>query len=188
MFDSIISNPELFHLIRQNCSENDIGIDFHDEFITSDGMLDSNKVLVLKPDSFYSSKLMHNPPPAVDYLILLKCEELTVYYIYLIELRNTKNTTGIKPNIIRKKFETVINDFLLNQFTTYFPASEIIKIKCYLVTDPLKMRGKGLNETEMRSYMRGTVLDAYSNLEPLVYKNKNLIIEPLLPNPIIEKC
>lgn len=188
MFDSIINNPELFHLIRQNCSENDVGIDFHNEFITADGTLDPNKILVLKTDSFYSSKLMHNPPPSIDYLILLKCEELSGYHIYLVELRNTKNTTGVKPGIIRQKFETVINDFLLNKFASFFSTPKILKIKCYLVTDPLKIRNKGLSEAEIRGYIQGTVLDAYSNLEPLVYKDKILIIEPKLPNPIIEKC
>jgi hypothetical protein len=55
MLDEILQDAELFALCREECSENDICIEF-------DELLPEDRFLILKTDAYYSSSRMHNPP------------------------------------------------------------------------------------------------------------------------------
>lgn len=190
MFDQIRNHPELFGLIRGTCSENNIGINFANSLLDGQGELRQDTVLILKTDHFYSSNRMHNPPPAVDCLVVVRCDGNNGFDYYLIELRNTRRTASVNLSEMKKKFDTVLQDFLGSKFKDIFFADGtfVNNIKLYLVTDPLGIRNRNLSEEEIRRIFRGTVLDAYGSMPPFRFRDKVLVIEPLLPDPMIKDC
>lgn len=190
MFDQIYADPELFAIVRQHCRENDVGATVASALLDEGGDLDHERIIVLKLDSLYSSQNMHNPPPAPDYLVIVKCCDDS-FEGYIIELRDTTQTGAVRASAILPKFRTAIDDFLARRYRhLFFRGEEIIfrKLKLYLVTDPLGVRAKGLSEQEYKSRIRGTTLDAYAALQPVMVGNRALLIEPVLPDPSIEPC
>lgn len=190
MIDAIYSDPELHALIRQECFENQIGVTPDPALCDSDGFWDHTRVVALKVDAYYSTMNMATPPKSPDYVVIVKCEDNT-FDLYVIELRNVAKTKGIKRKDIEAKFLTVFTDF----FTVRFPhiflnpgLGKFNKVRLYLVTDPLGLKKRNLTEAEIKEYFTGTVLDAFSNLEPIQFIGRNFLIEPKLPNPTIVKC
>lgn len=190
MFDRIYADPELFAIVRQQCCENDVGATVAAALLTEGGELDHERVIVLKLDSLYSSQNMHNPPPAPDYLVIVRCCDGS-HEGYIIELRDTGQTGAVRASQILPKFTTAIDDFLGRRYRhLFFNGDDIVfrSLKLYLVTDPLGLRSKGLSNAEYKSRIRGTTLDAYSALQPVVVGKRALLIEPVLPDPTIEPC
>jgi hypothetical protein len=175
--------------LRNECQENGIGVDFCNDLFIDDTYINPEKALILKLDSFYHTQRMAKPPKSPDYLVILKCPDGS-YNLYIIELRNVSGTAGIPRKTIIDKFSTIIEDFFPKQFPKYFntETNKINNISLYLVTDPFKIASKGLTDDEIRQYISGSNLDAYSSMDPLIYNGKPLIIEPKLPNPKICKC
>jgi hypothetical protein len=190
MFERIYQDPELFAIIRQQCRENDVGATVAAALLDGNGDLNHERVIVLKLDSLYSSQNMHNPPPAPDYLVIVKCAE-NAYEGYVIELRDSVQTGAVRASQILPKFKTALDDFLSKRYRhIFFNGDEIVfkTLKLYLVTDPLGLRSKGLSEVEYMSRIRGTTLDAYASLDPVIIGDRALLIEPVLPDPTIEPC
>jgi hypothetical protein len=190
MFSELMSHPDLYGIVRSSCWENNVGIVFSEDLLSDDGYPLHDRVLVLKLDEYYSSQRMHNPPPSVDCLVLVRCLEGDAYNLFLVELRNTKLTTSVRARDIKKKFDTAVFDFIKNRFQDIFLSDRfhIAKIELFLVTDPLRLVQKNISEEEARKLYRGTVLDAYSGLEPLEAFGRYLQIKPILPNPAIKSC
>lgn len=190
MIDEIHAHPELYGLIRNDCFENGIGVDIVPELLLQDGLLNHNKIVALKIDSYYSSRCMINPPRSVDYLIIVKCGDKN-YDLYVIELRNVKNTRGVRRKEIHEKFKTVFFDFFEIRFPEIFKnplLGKFNEIKLFIVTDPLKLAPKNLTDSEISRYLKGTVLDAFANFVPFEFDERALLIEPKLPNPLINEC
>lgn len=190
MFDAIYGDPELLPLVRQQCSENDVGATVSAELLDEHGHLRHDRVVVLKLDALYSSQNMDNPPPAPDYLVIVKCGDGS-YEAYIIELRDTAQTKAVRAAQIVSKFKTATDDFLATRYRHLFFTDEDIvfkSLRLYLVTDPLGLRTRGLSEEQYRSRIKGTVLDAYAGLQPLVVGKKACLIEPVLPDPTVQAC
>ena len=190
MLDRIIQHETLSPLIRLCCDENGTSVDF-DECLIKHDLPDHNKLLILKIDSYYSSRRMHNPPPSIDCLIILRCDDGT-YSFYLIELRDVGNTSGIKPKEIIPKFNTVINQFF-TEFSDIFldGTSTIRSVSAWLVTDALGT--KNMDEEQYRKKIKGTVVEQYSSIKPFRILNKIVqleVVSPRLnsPKPIIKEC
>jgi len=115
MFETILSNSDLFALCRATCEENEARIAFDDKLI-------EDNYIVLKIDAYYSSSRIHNPLPAIDCLIIVKCETNDCYDFYLVELRDIKSSKGFEIEKIKQKFATTINDFLNDKFKAIFEA------------------------------------------------------------------
>lgn len=190
MFDQIYQDPDLFAIVRQQCRENDVGVTLADALLNASGDLDYERVIVLKLDSLYSSQNMHNPPPAPDYLVIVKCTD-NAYEGYVIELRDTGQTGAVRSSQILPKFRTAVDDFLSRRYRhLFFQNNELVfkSLKLYLVTDPMGLRAKRLSAEEYKLRIRGTTLDAYASLQPIVVGNRAHLIEPILPDPTIEPC
>jgi len=136
MFKNIRSNKELYSIITTCCCENDIKVNFS-EFLEENF---DEKVLILKPDLFYSSKKITNPPPAVDCLILVKCNNNKEYSLYLVELKNIKSPKGFNKKNIENKFKTVLVDFLQNKFKNIFMQEKYCDFNCYFVSNPYRCK------------------------------------------------
>ena len=157
------------------CSENNATVEF-DSSLLIDNYLNDEKILILKPDNFYHSSRMHNPPPSPDCLILTRCTEKERYALYLIELRDVKDTKGLKYKDIVKKFNTMVNEFF-PEFEAIFSSTDYKIIAFYLVTTYPKNSSQ-LSDDEYHSRIAGSALDAYGSQKPLKLFNKAVAIQP----------
>ena len=169
MFDKIRNNLDLYGIERSSCDENNV-------FVTIDSSLNDGQVLILKPDEYYSSTRRHNPPPAPDCLILVNCADKQHYDLFLVELKNVKNTSSLKYKDIVEKFKTMIDKFFI-EFKDIFDNTAYGVIKFYLITSSPK-GSKNLSEQEYRKKIRGCALDVYASQKPLKLYNKAILIEP----------
>ncbi len=178
MFDKILNESGLSKIVCDSCSENGAAVKFDESLRLNDGKLDDAKVLILKPDLFYSSGRMHNPPPSPDCLILVKCSANNQYDLYLVELKKVKNTKQLKHKVITKKFETMIEPFFVD-FAAIFSSVNYALIKFYLVTTYPAF----LSEEDFRKKIKNCHLDTYASAKPLQLFGKAILIEPK-PSPL----
>ena len=185
MFDKIMHNQELWNIMCHDCSENNASVEF-DSSLLINGYLNDEKVLILKPDNFYHSSRVHNPPPSVDCLILINCTEQKHYDLYLIELKDVKNTRELKYEIIVEKFKTMINLFF-PKFENIFSSANYKTIAFYLVTTYPKNSGQ-LSDTEYHRRIASSALDVYGSRKPLKLFNKAILIQPKASPLTITSC
>jgi len=184
MFEAILNDPELFALHREACEENEICIEFADR-------LTDDKYIILKIDAYYSSSKMHNPPPSIDCLIIVKCDTNACYDFYLVELKNIKSTKGFDIKNLKQKFTTVIEDFLKTRFADIFlnPKYCINEFKLYFISDACRLKKRAnISEEQYRKKLLTTKYKLFTLLKPFEFRNKRAVIEPLLPNPLIKEC
>lgn len=177
MFDTILTTLELFSIRRETCEENNIGIEL------SNLLLKTNNFIILKIDAYYHSKRMHNPPPAIDCLIIVKCTTTKCYDFYLIELKNVKK---FDPKKIISKFHTAIN-FIEKEFAKIFNNYCLNKAHFYFVSDVLRLRKCGLTEEQYRKKIKGSKLDFLQNMI-FRFRGEIVFISPELPNPMVKEC
>jgi hypothetical protein len=184
MFDAILNDPDLFGLYRTACEENEVCIEFSEH-------LSEDKYIILKIDAYYNSLRMHNPPPAIDCLIIVQCDTNPCYDFYLVELKNISSPKHFNTKEIRDKFQTTIEDFLKKRFAYIFlnPAYCINHFKLYFVSDAcrIKKRFPDITQQEYKNKILGTKYEAIS-LMPFTFRGKIASISPLLPNPFVKEC
>lgn len=181
MFDKILNEPDLFGIVCGTCSENGARVDFDDSLKRHNGELDDAKVLILKPDLFYNSSRMANPPPSPDCLILVNCLASRGYHLYLVELRDVSDTTQLKHQNIAKKFKTMTELFFV-EFAAIFSSVSYGSIKFYLVTTYPK-GGAFLSEEDYRKKIKNCHLETYASLKPLLLFDQAIPVEPK-PSPL----
>lgn len=179
MFDKIMLNQKLGAIVCHDCSENNTAVDF-DSTLLMNGFLDDKKVLILKPDSYYNTRDFATPPPSPDCLILINYATEARYDLYLIELKDVKDTTQLKYDIIVEKFKTMIEQFF-PKFSSVFYLPKYKSIQFYLVTTYPKNSGQ-LSQADYYSRIAGSALDAYGSRKPLKLFNKAVLIQPV-PSP-----
>lgn len=179
MIDKIITEPNLFALLRPICEENCIGIQVCEQLLNN-GELRHDLITILKIDEYYSSKKMHNPPPAIDCLVIVKSEN-GKFGLTLIELKNVSSAKDLQPSKIRPKFDTTINNFLSVVFKNIFLCSkfEISYFRLWLVTNPY--RWPPMSPEQYAKKVKGTVLEMYLSDKPYKFSNKVAYIEHKAP-------
>ncbi len=184
MFKKIYENIELFSIISPYCSENNI------EVFLSEGLQNcsDDRLVILKPDEYYSSKKIHNPPPAIDCIVLVKCSDNISYSIYLIELKDIKSPKGFNKKNIVAKFETVINDFLSTKFKDIFLDEKYCNFNCYFISNPNDCRNMTQAEYDKKVHDQGLKLDYFNSIKPFKFNGKVSFIQPKLPSPMISEC
>ena len=184
MFRKIQTNPKLMAIISSYCDENGIEACLSKE-------LDENsddKLIILKPDEYYSTKNMPIPPPAVDCIILVKCDLEECYDIHLIELKNIKSKDGFDKNNIVQKFKTVIEEFLNSEFGDIFLKEKYCNFNCYFVANPYSCKNMSDDEYNKKIHNEGLKLDYFNSIKPFRFQDKYSLIQPKLPNPMISEC
>ena len=184
MFNKIYNNSELFPIIVNYCEENNIEVSLSKNLEKNS----DNKLLILEIDSYYHSKNMKNPPPAIDCLILLKCDQCEGYDIYLVELKNIKSPKGFNVQNIIAKFQTVIDDFLQNRFKDIFYNENYCNFKCCFISNPYGLKNISQEDYEKKIHAEELKLDYFNFIKPFKFKNKISWIKSILPNPTISEC
>lgn len=192
LFDKICSDENDYGCLREYTYENGIGIDINANCY-NDEALNNEKIIVLKLDEYHDfcSLYTPNPPSMVDFLILTECCDSSLD-IFIVEIRQTANarrsTQRLKPKDIVKKFENAVELYLEKKASRYLNDRVIRKVKAYLVCDPWGNQKDADGEEIFRQKAKGSCLDAYNNLKPIKVFNHFVMIEPILPNPVIECC
>lgn len=184
LFDNILRNEALLNINVIHCSENDIEVCLCPN-------INSDNVMILKIDDFYSTKnKMRNPPPSIDCLILIKCEKKDCYNIYLVELKDICSQNHFDIKNIEAKFKTTIDDFLGKRFESIFANEKYCHFECFFITDPYKCLRQEMSQEEYLEHIhaKGLKLDYFLSMEPLEYQGKISIINPMLPSPMISSC
>ena len=183
MFDHIRQHPELFGIERGSCEENSLCIAFCESLKFADE-IDDEKVRILKIDAYYNSSRMHNPPPSIDCLVIVKTGD-SAFDFYLIELRDVTVTKLVRPDNIIPKFRTVIEKFFQEDFSEIFMSSKYVinRFKLWLVTDPF--HAESLTEDQYKKKIGLTVLDRFQSMKPLRFRDKIAMIEQKRPVPEI---
>jgi hypothetical protein len=191
MLDAIIRHDVLCNHLIQECQENGIRVVIGDSLL-DDGMLDTEKILIIKPDSYYSSARMATPPPSIDCIIITKCADSS-YKLYLVEMRDRKGAQGVSPKVIIPKFRTIVEKFFADEFKEIFNADRfhIRDIKMWIVTDAYNT--KQCSEEAYIKKIKGTVLDNYLSQKPFRVFGKLVLVEPIVPYlqhvaPVIQTC
>lgn len=179
MLDTIIQHDLLGPLLRQCCEENMASV-IIDESLCAHGVLNSERIVILKIDAFYNTKDFAMPPKSIDCLIIVKCKDGS-YSFYLVELKDVGTTSAIKPRDVVPKFETVLYDFFQTKFSEVFMNPDFIlnKIKMWLVTDALRTRN--LSDEQYRAKVKGTVLEQYNLIKPFRFRGHVTTLEVIVP-------
>lgn len=157
-----IRNSDLSAYIEDHCCENDV-------CVTLD---DINEYVIIKVDKFYNSLNIEKRPPSIDCLIIYKCKNNNSYSATLVELKNTKE---FNLENLKGKFDTTLNDFILNKFKDLVNL-DYKKIDLFFVsTKEIYKRDVSLK------------LESLMNIR-FKYGDKNLMIKPYMPNPAVKNC
>ncbi|HAI67928.1 MAG TPA: hypothetical protein DCM38_00655 [Gammaproteobacteria bacterium] len=184
MFDEILNDSDLLSLLRSTCEENDICVELSEK-------LTEEKYLILKIDAYYNSSRIHNPPPSIDCLIIVKCDTNKCYDFYLVELRGIKSTKGFKIGNIQQKFSTTIDKFLKDEFASIFLNDDycLNHFKLYFVSDGCRLqRFPDMTKEQYDKKLGTTKYGKFLLQKPYEFKNKKTLINPVLPNPMIKEC
>ncbi len=181
MLDAIIMEPELFSILRSACKDNEICVKVCENLQDENGDLREDLIQILKVDEYFNSKWMHNPPPSIDCLIIVKTGH-NQFGLTLVELKNVSSAKMLKPKDIRPKFDTTIKHFLSEIFAPIFLNTDysIAYFRLWLVTNPY--RWPPMTEEQYRKKLKGTVLEMYLSDKPYRFRNLTALIEHKPPN------
>ncbi|MEZ4886998.1 MAG: hypothetical protein R3E32_19870 [Chitinophagales bacterium] len=166
-----LKNEELLKdFIKEACEDEGICIAIEEG-------IDKADLLVIKPDDYYNSLKIEKRPASVDCLIIQRCKE-NHFHVYLIELKNVRNTKSIDNSNLREKFETCLFDFIRDRLRNYF-LNENIK-----VIFKLRLVAGKTTDTVSKRY----VLNFLKRLRPFSYYGKILAIDGYPTDYILPKC
>ncbi len=114
MIDKIKKDPQLSTLLRDECEENGVCIAFSESIHRED-------YVILNIDEYYRP-IIHDRPSTPDCLVILKCGD-GEYSLIVVELKKATKLRGFKVDKLAAKFETCLNDFIVNKF------GEVLSVK-----------------------------------------------------------
>ncbi|MEO1852728.1 hypothetical protein [Chromohalobacter sp.] len=186
MIDDIYSHHVLNGIVANTVEEEGIEVEVGRTLLDSNGDIDSECAVILKPDDYYSTRVMARPPKSVDNVVVT--HDGDSYRVYVIELKSTKKVGRLSRAEIHEKFLTVVERFFSEDFPEIFMRDfDLADLALWLVCDPFGMKGKGVSQEVFDRKVKSCGLDAYASMKPLSYKGKLRMIKPMLPPPVIEK-
>jgi len=158
--------------ICEECEENGVLASISTE-------IDKENIVIISVDKYYNSFNEKTRPASPDCLIVQFCHTNT-YHVYVVELKNFKKESDLKDEKeqIHKKFSTCLQDFMSNQFRTYFYNLDyILKIDLILIAGHI-----------VDKKIKNFKLDFLLGLNPVSFGNKKYLIKGVNPNPLISRC
>jgi hypothetical protein len=168
-------------------------VEIGSSLLLKNGDLDSNNIVILKPDDFYCTPTFATPPKSVDGIAIVKGGD-DKYHFYIVELKSSR-FKNIKKSDIQAKFNTIFTRFLSPDFQHLFIDIdyELESLNLWLVCDPLQMRSKCSSHDEfierikiIADRLKGLLNDYASTFKPFTFKQHTAMIKPLLSPPTIE--
>ena len=188
MISRIQNEPKLKSCIRYEIEDEGIEVGV-------DEKLTHSEYAGVKVDDYYNGLHDAMPPKAADYVVAVdnSCDS---YNLYILEMKNVKESKFLDIRAIQDKFSTTINDFLSIRFKDIF-LSDKYKYKdicLYLVSDAYGVGGSFHSHEEYRKYLekidKKDSLKVDNNLGRKIYKFRNRFLtiqSERPPNPVIHK-
>lgn len=191
MIDKINNDEKAFPIIVSSVDEMGISVEFGASLLDENQEPDLDKVVILKPDSFYNTKDYGKPPKSVDGFVIVKDDD--GYHFYIAELKSSK-----KQNITRKdiqeKFDTIFRQFIAEDFSHIFLGEySLLKLNLWLVCDPMNLRSGNPTREELiekvkaAKRLRGMMADLVVGFRVYSFKGVSAAIVPMLSPPVIEQ-
>lgn len=193
MIRDIYSDPDAFTITSQSLAEEGIEVEIGESLLTDDE-LDCEKIVILRPDEWYNTKRMYNPPRSTDGIIFV--DQQNEYHMYVIELKSSR-LADLNRNHIQEKFNTIFQRFLAEDFSHLFDNElkpyELKALHLWLVCDPLRLRNKTTTREEFiqlatasKSKMRTLMANYALGFKPASFRGIRAQIIPMLSPPLIE--
>jgi len=188
MIDQIRKTPELAPYLTSDIEDTGIVVEVDPKVV-------DEEFTGIKVDSYYAGLKSASTPKSVDFVVPVDCS-CDVYNLYVIELKNVKDSRKIIIKEIHEKFTTTIDDFLSNRFKEIFLNDRYSyrNIHLYLIADVYHAGGRFSNHKEYFEFMKKCkgrdTLKVELNLSSKLFrfKGKTLWIQyDIPPNPIIRK-
>ena len=181
MINKLRSFPELSSFFTTSLFENGIGVVINPS-------MNNSEYLAINVDNYYHHIGLKNIPCIIDLLIIGKESLNDNFHIFLIEMKNIKRPKSFSVQNIYKKFETAIDDFMINRYSDPFlkPQYKIIRCKLFFISDVYHLSQKGFSDQEIKSFLSGTKIAILQSLAPFKYRDFYLTIEYKIPNPLLE--
>lgn len=174
MIKEIKGNPFLAAYVKESCEDNGICVSIDRQ------KLDENDYAIIKVDEYYEALRLGDTPSSIDFLVSVDC--VTNHYtLYLMEFKNVKDRDGFTPSNVRKKFDTVIHDFMSERFGDIFQNSkyQYKDILAYFVHNLLTSGNTYPKDTTRRE------IELFR--EPYEFMNKTILIRDINPEDLIVK-
>lgn len=168
-------------------------VEIGNSLLLENGDLNTDNIVILKPDDFYCTPHFTAPPKSVDGIAIVR-DTNEKYHFYIVELKSSR-FKNIKKADIQAKFDTIFHRFLSPDFQHIFIDMnyELESLNLWLVCDPLQMRAKCANHEEFIEKVRiiaerlsGLLNDYAATFKPFTFKQHTAMIRPLMSPPTIE--
>ncbi|KPG86243.1 hypothetical protein AEQ63_00350 [Pseudomonas sp. RIT-PI-o] len=193
MISNIYADTCTQQLIRYTLAEQGMEVEIGSSLLLANGDLDTDNIVILKPDDYYCTPFFTAPPKSVDGIAIVKGTN-GKYHFYIVELKSSR-FKNIKKSDIQEKFDTIFHRFLSPDFQHIFVDIDyhLEKLNLWLVCDPLQMRAKCLDHEQfveriklIAERLSGLLNDYAATFKPFTFKHHTAMIRPLLSPPTIE--
>ncbi|WP_353980950.1 hypothetical protein [Salinicola endophyticus] len=187
MIDLIYAHDKLSLIVEKDIEECGIKVELDGSVLNFEGVPDPSFSVVLKPDGYYNSRVMHEPPKSVDNVTIID-NSPSGYDFYVIELRSSYRPRNIKVSEVKQKFDTMFQRFFPVDFADVFSGDfSVRRLNLWVVCFPYKDRGAKISREDFERRVKSSALDVFNSYRPYVLKNKVALIKPMLSPPTIHR-
>lgn len=183
MIEAISKNNELRAFFKNYVRENNACVKLDDNFYNQDGTLKEEEIVNLAVDEYYNNLGLANTPPSIDNLLVINRGD-NKFAVYLIELKDVKKLRRLCSINIREKFNTTIDDFMLNRFKTEFNADnvKVTDLNLWLVCNRFSFMNHTISDEDYEKRIKNTIIEKLLMIPPFRYKGKFGLINVMLNN------
>lgn len=173
MIEAIVNNNLLRSLLKDEVKENNACVILDADFYLENGKLDNEKIINLAIDEYYNSLNLGNTPPSIDNLLVINRGDKK-YAVYLIELKDVRKLSRLCNINIRSKFNTTIDDFMLERFQTEFNQDDIkiTDLNLWLVCNRFSFMNEAISDEDYEKRIKNTIIEKLMMIPPFRYKGK----------------
>ena len=183
MIEKILANTELVAILKNEVKENSACVELDIDFYLESGELDTEQLVNLAVDEYYNSLGLGYTPPSIDNLLVIKRGK-DKFAVYLIELKDVKKLQRICNKSIKGKFDTTINDFMLERFSKEFNDNfaRVTDLNLWLVCNRFTFMNRTITDEEYEKRIKNTVIERLLMIPPYRYKGKVGLVNVMFNN------
>lgn len=173
MIEAIYSNDDLRAICKNEVKENNACVNLDSSFYLDNGSLNYEQIINLAVDEYYNGIGLGNTPPSIDNLLVINRGDKK-FAIYLIELKDVKKLSRLCNINIRSKFNTTIDDFMLERFKYEFDRDDvkITDLNLWLVCNRFSFMNKSISDEDYEKRIKNTIIEKLMMIPPFRYKGR----------------
>jgi len=182
MLDKIMAKNQLAKFLTNHLQENGVGVIIHEA-------MPQESYVAIDIDKYYHNIGLEIIPAIADILLIAqRLSQKEQHHIYIVEMKNIKSPHGFSVKNIYEKFNTAIENFMKTKYKDIFMDEnyKVERFRLFFVSDAYRLKKRGMNDEQIRSFLLETKIMAFSSMRPFQYRNFKATIEYQLPNPLLE--